>query len=157
MENRSLDNVTPEVRSRMMSRVLARDTGPERIVRSVAQRLGLRFRLHRADLPGRPDLVFPRYRTVVFVHGCFWHRHADCHLTTTPKSRAEFWLAKFAANVDRDRRVSEALADAGWRVLLVWECETREPAGLRNRLAREFALATDSARAPSAAGDVGPR
>lgn len=117
-----------------MSRVRGKDTLPEMAVRRLAHALGMRFRLHRADLPGRPDLAFPRYRTVVFVHGCFWHRHEGCQKSTLPKSRVEYWEAKFRINVERDARNSIDLARMGWRVLTVWECETKNSELLARKL-----------------------
>ena len=119
------DIVDSRRRSEMMAGIKGRDTKPELVVRRIAHKLGLRFRLHRKDLPGRPDLVFPRRRLAVFVHGCFWHRHCGCRYTYSPKSRIGFWTKKFAQNVDRDRRNEEALRDLGWRVLVIWECITR--------------------------------
>jgi DNA mismatch endonuclease, patch repair protein len=130
-----MDIVTKAERSRMMSRIRGRDTRPELVVRSLLHRLGYRFRLHRADLPGRPDIVLPKYRTVVMVHGCFWHRHRGCEFAYTPKSRAEFWARKFESNAKRDRIVRAALARAGWRVIVVWECELRSQANIQRRLA----------------------
>lgn len=100
-------------------------------MRSLAHALGFRFRLHRADLPGRPDFVLPRYRTAVFVHGCFWHRHEGCKKATSPKSRIDFWQAKFRANVDRDAKNEAELVEMGWRVLTIWECETHHSEALR--------------------------
>jgi DNA mismatch endonuclease (patch repair protein) len=111
-----------------MSRIRGRDTGPERQVRAALHRAGYRFRLHRKSLPGRPDIVLPKYRTVVFVHGCFWHRHSRCRFAYTPKSRVPFWNAKFAANVERDRRNVRELKRLGWRVVTVWECQAASPA-----------------------------
>jgi DNA mismatch endonuclease, patch repair protein len=105
--------------------------------------MGLRFTVAgplNRTLPSRPDIVLPRWKTVVLVHGCFWHRHAGCHLTTTPQTRADFWNEKFAANVARDRRQRVLLKKAGWRVVLVWECETRAPQRLAAKLARLFSL-----------------
>ena len=96
--------------------------------------MGLRFRLKRRDLPGSPDLIFPRYRLAVFVHGCFWHRHPGCARATLPKSRVEFWTGKFQANVERDRRDVRALEKLGWRVLVLWECELKDESELRGRL-----------------------
>ena len=130
------DIVSGRRRSEMMAGIKGRDTAPERAVRRVAHRMGLRFRLHRKDLPGRPDLVFPRHRLAVFVHGCFWHRHEGCRYAYTPKSRVAFWTRKFAENVARDRRNEDALRDLGWRVLIVWECEAREAEAVGMRLAR---------------------
>lgn len=121
-----------------MSRIRGRDTKPELLVRSLLHRLGYRFRLHRRDLPGTPDIVLPKYQTVIFVHGCFWHRHPDCRYAYTPKSRVEFWKEKFAANVGRDARTRRALEQAGWQVLVVWECELRDMAGLSDRLTSEI-------------------
>ncbi len=109
-----------------MSGIKGRNTLPEIAVRRSAHGMGLRFRLHRKDLPGRPDLIFPRYRLAVFVHGCFWHRHSGCRYAYTPKSRIAFWVEKFAQNVSRDKRNEEALRNLGWRVLVIWECETRD-------------------------------
>lgn len=118
-----VDIVPPEVRSRMMARIRGRDTLPERLVRSYLHRAGLRFRLHAPDLPGRPDIVLPRWHAVVFVHGCFWHRHTGCPRCTTPSSNPAFWQAKFSANVERDQRKAAALRRLGWRVFTVWECQ----------------------------------
>ena len=127
-------------RSDIMRAVKRADTAPEIIVRQVLHALGLRFRLHRRDLPGSPDIVLPRFRTVIFVHGCFWHRHPDCRYTTTPKTRQEYWLPKFAANIERDLRKEAQLQALGWRVLLVWECETKQREELTLRLRRELKL-----------------
>lgn len=118
------DVVDSAQRSRMMARIGPRDTAPEIAVRRLAHRLGYRFRLYRKDLPGRPDLVFPQHRLAVFVHGCFWHRHKGCRNSTMPKTRTEFWSAKFASTIDRDRRSINALETLGWRTLVIWECET---------------------------------
>jgi DNA mismatch endonuclease, patch repair protein len=96
--------------------------------------MGLRFRLNRSGMPGTPDLVFPRHRLAVFIHGCFWHRHSGCSRATVPKSRVEFWTGKFEANVARDRRDVHALKDRGWRVLVLWECELKNESRLRDRL-----------------------
>ena len=119
-------DVSPE-RSRNMAAIRGKNTAPELAVRRILHAMGLRFRLHRKDLPGRPDIVLPRHRTVVFVHGCFWHRHEGCSYTTTPKTRQEFWQAKFDGNVARDRRNQADLVQLSWRVLVVWECELRKP------------------------------
>lgn len=118
-----IDFLTQTERSDRMSRIRGKDTKPELALRRVIHRLGLRYRLHGAGLPGKPDLVFPRFRTVVFVHGCFWHRHQGCNIATTPKSNTEFWLEKFKKNVERDSRVTKSLQALGWSVLVVWECE----------------------------------
>ena len=120
------DVVTPEVRSRMMSGIRGKDTKPEMLLRRSLHALGLRYRLHVADLPGKPDLVFPRFNAVVFVNGCFWHRHAGCRYATTPATRREFWESKFAANVSRDQANRNRLLDSGWRVLVIWECALKK-------------------------------
>jgi DNA mismatch endonuclease, patch repair protein len=130
-----VDNVTRETRSVLMSRIRGRDTRPELLVRSMVHALGYRFRLHRRDLPGTPDLVFPRLRRVVLVHGCFWHRHEGCRFAYSPKSNLAFWEAKFAGNVRRDRLALEQLQALGWQTLVVWECETRDRQDLERRLA----------------------
>lgn len=115
-------------RSEVMSHIRGKDTKPELVVRSLLHRAGLRFSLRRKDLPGRPDIVLPKYKAVVFVHGCFWHRHKGCRVATMPKSRKAFWLAKFRANVARDKRNLRDLERLGWTVLVVWGCEVlRDP------------------------------
>jgi DNA mismatch endonuclease (patch repair protein) len=130
------DRLSRERRSWNMSRIRGRDTTPEREVRSILHSIGCRFRLHVTSLPGRPDVVLARHRTVVVVHGCYWHRHAKCRYAYTPKSNLAFWTTKFAENVERDRRTAIALRRLGWRVVTVWECELRKPVKLRSRLAR---------------------
>ena len=118
---------TPQQRSFNMSRIRNRNTRPEMVVRSLVHRMGYRYRLHRKDLPGKPDLVFPSRRKIIFVHGCFFHMH-DCRYgNVTPKQNAEFWRAKRLSNVERDRRNIAALTQEGWEVLEVWECQTRMP------------------------------
>lgn len=117
------DPLTPKERSERMSRVRSKDTSPEMALRRRLHSLGLRYRLHRKDLPGSPDLVFPAKRKVVFVHGCFWHRHLGCGRTRMPRTRQEFWRKKFKENVDRDARNQRALEALGWTSLVVWECE----------------------------------
>ncbi len=120
-----MDRLTPERRSWLMSRVRARDTSTEMRVRRAAHAMGLRFRLHRRDLPGTPDLVFPKHRLAMFVHGCFWHRHPGCKKATTPKSRVRYWQSKFERNVERDRRAVAELEAIDWRVAVIWECESK--------------------------------
>jgi DNA mismatch endonuclease, patch repair protein len=122
----------------IMRSVRRTDTTPEILVRKLLHGLGLRFSLHRKNLPGTPDIVLPKHRTVVFVHGCFWHRHKDCSKATTPRSRATFWSDKFESNMRRDRRNSTALKRFGWRVVTVWECETKRPKILEARFKRLF-------------------
>lgn len=134
-----LDTLTPAQRSERMGRVRSRDTKPELKVRRLLHRMGFRYRLHGRDIPGRPDIVFRKRRKLVFVHGCFWHRHPNpaCPLAREPKSRQDFWADKFAANVARDARVADELSQQGWGVFTVWECQLRDVAGLERQL-REF-------------------
>jgi len=117
------DIVDPKTRSRMMAGIKGKNTKPEMLVRKYLHGKGLRFRLHRKDLPGKPDLIFPGRKVALFVHGCFWHRHEGCSKATTPSSNVEFWEKKFSDNVARDKRVKEALEGLGWRVLIAWECQ----------------------------------
>jgi DNA mismatch endonuclease, patch repair protein len=131
-----MDRLSPERRSALMAKVRSRDTGPERAVRSLAHRLGYRFRLCQAGLPGRPDLVFAGRGKVVFVHGCFWHCHPGCRANRTPATRPEYWHAKLANNVRRDRRNIARLRRLGWGVMVVWECQLRTPDRVAARLAR---------------------
>lgn len=132
------DRLTPEGRSNHMRRIRKRDTKPELVVRRIAHALGHRFRLHRRDLPGSPDLTFPRHRKVVLVHGCFWHQHEGCRLKRQPKTRLDYWLPKLARNVARDAEVRERLAALGWDALVIWECETRDRDAVAMRLSRFF-------------------
>jgi len=134
-----VDTFPPEKRSEIMRRVHSTDTTPERLVRSLLHKLGYRFRIHRLDLPGKPDIVLPKRRTVVFVHGCFWHRHQDCPHATTPASRREYWLPKFKRTVDRDRKNQEELQESGWNVVVVWECETMDLKKLSERISGRIA------------------
>lgn len=129
-----MDIISAKRRSEIMARIGSRNTAPELAVRRMAHRLGLRFRLHRKDLPGCPDLVFPRYRLALFVHGCFWHRHSCCPNSTSPKTRPEFWAAKFSANVERDKKATAELRTRGWKVEVIWECEAENPNRLDQRL-----------------------
>ena len=130
-----MDHVGPEVRSSIMARVRGSDTKPELLVRRLAHRLGYRYRLHVADLPGRPDLVFRSRRKVILVHGCFWHQH-DCKRGTRPKDNHEFWSTKLNRNCARDAEVAQSLNASGWKVLVVWECQTRDETKLAKRLIR---------------------
>ncbi len=129
------DTLTRAERSALMARIRGTDTKPEVFVRSALHRAGFRFRLHGRTLPGRPDIVLPKHRTVVFVHGCFWHRHG-CALSSEPATRRAFWREKFARNVARDKRTAAALRRAGWRVLTVWECSLRTAARREQAVAR---------------------
>lgn len=130
-----MDIVSPSYRSQIMACIKGKSTKPELIVRRTAHRLGYRFRLHRKDLPGSPDLVFPRLRLAIFVNGCFWHRHQNCRYAYTPKTNVEFWTRKFQNNILRDTRAKKQLEDMGWRVGIIWECETPNVIQLRNTLA----------------------
>lgn len=121
-----MDRVPQETRSAIMSKVRGRDTKPEMLVRSLLHRLGFRFRLHGRDLPGKPDIVFPSRRAAIFVHGCFWHQHPGCRKASVPETRRDFWLTKLQRNVDRDAENVEALTAGGWKVLTIWECETKD-------------------------------
>jgi len=131
-----MDTLTPEQRSERMSRVRGKNTKPEMAVRSLAHRLGYRFRLHRSDLPGKPDLVFPSRRKAIFVHGCFWHRHPNpgCKLARLPKSRRDFWIPKLEGNRQRDLRDQAKLNAMGWNSLVIWECQVREREWLKERI-----------------------
>jgi DNA mismatch endonuclease (patch repair protein) len=137
MNRNSIFFDVPNERRRLMGRVRATDSKPELHVRRTAHALGYRFRLHRRGLPGTPDLIFPRFRKAIFVHGCFWHRHPGCSRTTSPKTRADYWREKFAANVTRDAQRLLELQALGWDALVIWECETNNRSDLEKRL-RDF-------------------
>lgn len=115
----------PEARRRMMAGFRSKDTKPEMLVRRTLHRLGYRFRLHRRDLPGKPDIVLPRHRTAILVHGCFWHQHPGCRDARLPRTRQEYWTEKFRRNRERDQATAQALSSLGWKVAIVWECEAR--------------------------------
>jgi DNA mismatch endonuclease (patch repair protein) len=132
-----MDKISPEKRSWTMAKVKGRDTRPEKTLRSLLHSMGYRFRLQRADLPGKPDIVLPKSKAAVFVHGCFWHRHPGCKRATTPTSNTEYWKPKFAQTVARDARNQGLLEAGGWRVLVIWECELKDLAALRIRV-RDF-------------------
>lgn len=129
------DTRSPQQRSAIMRSVRTEDTGPELVVRRVLHQAGYRFRLHRRDLPGSPDIALPRLSKIIFVHGCFWHGHG-CKYGRPPKSRTEYWMPKLAANKARDRRNRRTLRSLGWSVLVIWQCEMRNPAKLREKLLR---------------------
>lgn len=139
MQYAFMDTLTPEQRSERMGRIKGKDSKPEMMVRRLVHGMGLRYRLHRKDLPGKPDLILPKHRAVIFVHGCFWHRHHDpaCALARMPKTRLEFWEPKLEANRLRDIRNKETLEALGWRVLVVWECEVKDPLRISG-IVREF-------------------
>jgi len=123
-----------EKRSWLMSRVKGRDTKPELLVRSLVHRMGFRFRIHRRDLPGKPDIVLPRHGKVIFVHGCFWHGHKRCSRSKRPTTREAFWNRKLDQNIERDERFRKRLRRVGWKVLIVWDCEIRKPEKLLRKL-----------------------
>lgn len=129
-----MDHLDPERRGENMRRVRGKDTRPELTVRRALHALGRRFRLHRKDLPGKPDIVLAKDRLAIFVHGCFWHRHESCPRASMPSTRREFWESKFARTVERDAEQTAALRAAGWRPEVIWECETRDAERLGERL-----------------------
>lgn len=129
-----MDSFSKEARSRIMALVKQKNTTPELTVRSALHKLGFRFRLHRKDLPGKPDIVLPKYKTVIFVHGCFWHRHPGCRRSTVPMDNARYWTEKFDRNCKRDNQNRTKLEANGWRVLIVWECESQNFNSLSNLL-----------------------
>ena len=130
------DVVSPAVRSRMMSGIKGKNSQPEILIRKMLFGAGYRFRLHRRDLPGTPDIVMPGRKIVIFVHGCFWHAHEGCKYFKVPATRPDFWIAKLQSNVDRDKRAFERLKTMGWRILCVWECATRESGTEKSLLKR---------------------
>lgn len=128
----------PSDRSSIMRAVPRANTKPEVLVRKRLHAIGLRFRVNAKNLPGSPDIVLPKWKTIIFVHGCFWHRHQGCRYASTPKTRQDYWLPKFSANVERDSRKTAELIALGWRVLVIWECETKDLAALEERLRKEI-------------------
>ena len=132
--SREVIHKVSEQRSRNMSAIKSKNTKPEIKVRKVLHSMGYRFRLHSKDLPGSPDIVLPKYKTVIFVHGCFWHRHQNCKYASTPKTRQEFWNKKFNENINRDKINQENLSSKGWKIIIVWECEIKDQDFDLNRL-----------------------
>ena len=128
------DILSKTKRSWNMSRIKGKNTKPELTVRSCLHKMGYRFRIHKKDLPGVPDIVLPKYKTIIFVHGCFWHRHKGCKYTYTPKSRIDFWNQKFSDNQRRFKEVKNFLIELGWKVEMIWECETKDTGKLKNRI-----------------------
>ena len=127
-----------EQRSRNMSAIKSKNTKPEIKVRKVLHSMGYRFRLHSKDLPGSPDIVLPKYKTVIFVHGCFWHRHENCKYASTPKTRKEFWNKKFKENIKRDSEIQDKIKNLDWRSVVIWECETKNIENLRDKIIDVF-------------------
>lgn len=130
--------LAPADKAALMRRFKSRDTRPEITVRKALHRLGLRFRLHRRDLPGKPDIVLPRHQTAIFVHGCFWHQHAGCQVARVPKTQSDFWREKFAKTAQRDEHTKTLLEDAGWTVMVIWECEALNERCLQTLLVEKF-------------------
>jgi DNA mismatch endonuclease (patch repair protein) len=156
-----MDTVDTATRSKMMSAIRSKDTGPEMVVRRFLHGRGYRYRIHRKDLAGKPDIVIPRLKVCIFVHGCFWHRHPGCPYATTPKTRPEFWNEKLQKNVARDLANIAALGAAGWNVLIVWECQLKKDVETLDRLERKLRLLStgqvyrENAAPPSADADSG--
>jgi DNA mismatch endonuclease (patch repair protein) len=143
-----VDTITPKERSALMSRIRGKNTKPELFVRRLLFSMGYRFRVHRRDLPGTPDIVLPKYRLAIFVHGCFFHRHAGCRRAAMPKTRRRYWLTKFSGNVERDRSVRRRLRAKGWNPVVIWECKLHQsdfPTRLRKSIEAALA-ASDAAR-----------
>lgn len=129
-----VDHLTKQMRSWNMSRIRSKNTNPEIIVRSFLHRLGYRFRLHQKNLPGKPDIVLAKYKTIIFVHGCFWHRHKGCKYCTTPSVRQDYWLVKFDRNVKKYRNDRYQLKKLGWKVITIWECDTKNLGKISKKL-----------------------
>ena len=129
-----MDVFTREKRSQIMSRVSGRNTKPEIVVRSLLHDLGYRFRLHRKDLPGKPDITLPKHKKIIFVHGCFWHGHTGCSRSKRPSTNKEFWCEKLDKNIERDKETVDALRKLGWNVLIVWTCEVKDKDKLKTKL-----------------------
>ena len=129
-----MDTISPQKRSWTMAQVKSEDTTPEKIVRSALHRMGFRFRLHKKDLPGKPDIVLPKFKTVIFVNGCFWHRHPGCKRATMPASNTEYWEKKFSKTIERDAKTKQLLENLGWQVFVVWECELKNMTLLQDKI-----------------------
>ncbi len=129
-----VDHLTKNARSWNMSRIRSKDTKPEKIVRSMLHRIGYRFRLHRKDLPGKPDIVLPKYKTVIFIHGCFWHRHKGCKRCTTPSTNQKYWIPKLEHNVVKDKTNQKVIKKSGWKPIIIWECETKDLVKLSKKI-----------------------
>lgn len=144
------DTMTQIQRSQCMSRIKSKNTGPEIAVRRIVHRMGCRFRLKPQRLPGSPDIVLTRHRAVIFVHGCFWHRHKNCRFAYMPKSRKMFWQGKFEENLSRDRRAMQKLRKLGWSALVIWECRVSDPDWLRCRISSFLSKGNSMAASPDA-------
>jgi DNA mismatch endonuclease, patch repair protein len=144
-EKRTMDTLTRIERSKRMALIRSKDTKPELLVREIARSCGYRFRLHVSDLPGKPDIVFPKRKKVIFIHGCFWHRHPGCALARLPKSKLDFWVPKLTKNRRRDLRNIAKLRRDNWRVAVVWECQLKKPDSLEKRI-KKFLEQTDAKR-----------
>ncbi len=136
--NPMTDKLSKEKRSWNMSRIKSSNTKPEMVVRSLLHAMGHRYRLHRKDLPGKPDIVLPKYKTVIFINGCFWHRHSGCNNATMPKTNTEFWEKKLLENVERDIKKQADLENLGWNVIVIWECETEKPSAELSIILKEW-------------------
>jgi DNA mismatch endonuclease, patch repair protein len=134
-QERSFDIYDPKKRSSIMSKVRSKNTKPEIIIRRRLFALGYRYRLNVVNLPGKPDIVLPKYRTVILIHGCFWHQHPGCKKATIPKTNSDFWRQKLLRNVERDRVITEELKSAGWQVIILWECEIKKD---QNKIANDI-------------------
>jgi DNA mismatch endonuclease (patch repair protein) len=152
-----VDRLTPAQRSANMRAVRSNNTAPELLARRAAHSIGLRFRLHQRDLPGSPDLVFPRYRTVVFVHGCFWHGHPNCPRASLPKSNAVFWHEKVGRNRQRDRRARAALKKLGWKVVILWQCQIKTQDAAIEKLSSALQVKAPTRKSPRRAKTSRPK
>jgi DNA mismatch endonuclease (patch repair protein) len=144
-----MDPLSPSQRSKVMAQVRGKDTKPEMRVRTTVHGMGLRFRLHRRGLKGTPDLVFPKYKVAIFVHGCFWHQHPGCKRASMPQNREDFWRAKLARNVERDTEAELQLRSEGWRVEIIWECETKDAMQIRKRVEKIFGRSRTKRQKPA--------
>ncbi len=133
-----VDNLKKEIRSYNMSRIKSKNTKPEMVIRSLLHSMGLRFRIHRKDLPGTPDVTLPKFKSVIFIHGCYWHRHEGCKYSTDPKTNKAYWLKKFYITKKRDISNQKSLAELGWNVIIVWECQINDVEAIHDRLAKEL-------------------
>ena len=133
-----MDTVSKEVRSRNMSAIRSKNTNPETVVRSLLFALGYRYRLHRKDLPGKPDIILKKHNTVIFVHGCFWHQHKECKRANIPKSNKKYWIPKLERNVERDKINKRELNKLGWNVITIWECETKDSGKITAELKKKL-------------------